>query len=176
MGNRIAFHETTGVAVDPTAHGVRISGNNIDSNGGLGIDLFSQVVGGVTQNDSGDPDDGGNALQNFPVLQAAVVSSAGRRNAGGTTVTGTLNSLPNSQFSLEFFSSPRCDSSGFGEGAIFLGSRTVTTDSSGNASFTATVAPAPAGSSITATATHLARGDTSEFSACQLATASEERQ
>ncbi len=143
----------------------RISGNSIDSNGGLGIDLVSESGGGVTPNDAGDGDDGGNGLQNFPVIQSAVVSS------GSTTVSGTLNSLPNSQFSLEFFSNPQCDPSGYGEGANFLGNVTVTTDASGNAAFQATVAPAPAGSSITATATHLSTGNTSEFSACQIATA-----
>lgn len=165
QGNRVAFNETTGVAVDFTAHGVRISGNSIDSNGTLGIDLFPSAGGaGVTLNDAGDGDDGGNGLQNFPVIQAASVSS------GGTTVSGNLNSLPNAQFFLEFFSNPQCDPSGHGEGASFLGSVTVTTDSAGNAPFQATVAAALTGSSITATATHLSSGNTSEFSACQIAT------
>ncbi|HEV2841525.1 MAG TPA: hypothetical protein VGW39_09395 [Chthoniobacterales bacterium] len=164
-GNRVAFNETTGVAVDFTAHGARISGNSINSNGTLGIDLFNGAGAGVTLNDAGDGDEGGNALQNFPVIQSASVGS------GTTQISGTLNSLPNTQFSLEFFSSPQCDPSGHGEGASFLGSVTVTTDSSGNAAFQATVAPASAGSSITATATQLSTGNTSEFSACQIATA-----
>jgi dockerin type I repeat protein len=166
QGNTIAFNETIGVAVDSTSRGIRISGNSIDSNGGLGIDLYSESGAGVTPNDSGDADDGGNGLQNFPVLQSAVVS------AGGTVVSGNLNSLPNSQFSLEFFASPQCDPSGFGEGRSFLGAAIVTTDSSGNAPFQVSVAPAPGGSFITATATQLSTGNTSEFSACQLATAS----
>jgi hypothetical protein len=166
-GNRIAFNETIGISVYSDADGIQISGNSIDSNGALGIDLFSESGGGgVTPNDPGDADDGGNGLQNFPVLQSAVVG------AGGTTVTGTLNSLPNSQFSLEFFASPQCDPSGFGEGATFLGSLTVTTDSSGNTPFQAVVSSAPVGSAITATATQLSTGNTSEFSACQTATGS----
>ncbi len=165
-GNTIAFNETIGVSVDFSSRGVRISGNSIDSNGGLGIDLIAQSGGGVTPNDLGDSDDGGNGLQNFPVIQSALTS------AGGTTVSGNLNSLPNSQFSLEFFASPQCDPSGFGEGASFLGSVTVTTDSAGNAPFQAGVAPTAVGSAITATATHLPTGQTSEFSACQLATGS----
>jgi hypothetical protein len=164
-GNRVAFNETIGVAIDSTARGVRISGNSIDSNGGLGIDLFSESGGGVTLNDSGDGDDGANRLQNYPVLQSAMTSS------GATTVSGTLNSSPNSQFSLEFFASPQCDASGFGEGANFLGAATVATDGSGNASFQISVAPAAVGSSVTATATRLSTDDTSEFSACQVVTA-----
>jgi hypothetical protein len=165
-GNKIAFNETIGVAVDVTAHGIRISANNIKSNGALGIDLFDESGAGVTPNDAGDGDDGGNGLQNFPVLQSANVVS------GGTVVAGTFNSLPNSQFSLEFFGNPQCDPSGFGEGARFLGSLTVTTNGSGNASFQTTVGRAAVGSSITATATDLSTGNTSEFSACQLATGS----
>ena len=162
--NRIAFNETIGVAVDVTARGITISANKIESNGALGIDLFNQSGAGVTPNDAGDGDNGGNGLQNFPVLQSANIVT------GGTVVTGTFNSLSNSQFSLEFFGNPQCDPSGFGEGARFLGSLTVTTNGSGNATFQMTVARAAVGSSITATATHLATGNTSEFSACELAT------
>ena len=87
-------------------------------------------------------------------------------------VNGTLNSLPNSQFSIEFFGSPQCDPSGFGEGNTFLGQLIVTTDAAGNASFKAKVAAVPAGSSVTATATHLQTMNTSEFSACTIATRS----
>ena len=152
------------MSVDVTARGITISANKIESNGDLGIDLFNQSGAGVTPNDPGDGDDGGNGLQNFPVLQSASVIT------GGTVVTGRLNSLPNSQFSLEFFGNPECDPSGFGEGARFLGSLTVTTNGSGIATFQTTVARTAVGSSITATATHLATGNTSEFSACELVT------
>lgn len=162
-GNRIAFSETHGVAINSTAQGIRISGNSIEANGTLGIDLYGQAGAGVTLNDAGDGDEGGNGLQNFPVLQSALV------DAGGSTISGSLNSLPNTEFRLEFFSSAQCDPSGHGEGAIFLGAHTVTTDASGNATFTAVVAPAAVGSSITATATQSATGNTSEFSACQIA-------
>ena len=165
-GNTIAFNETYGVGVGYTARGIRISGNSINSNGTLGIDLFGNSGAGVTPNDPGDADDGGNSLKNYPVLQSAAVSSS------GTTVTGTLNSLPNTQFSVEFFSSPQCDPSGFGEGATFLGSVTVTTDASGNAPFQAVVSSTTPGSSVTATAAQAATGNTSEFSACQLVTGS----
>jgi hypothetical protein len=46
-----------------------------------------------------------------------------------------------------------------------LGSDTVTTDATGNATFTSTLAaPVPIGELLTATATDLSAGDTSEFS------------
>ena len=157
------------VANDPTANN-RVSGNSIHSNiaafgnDGLGIDLNgsgneSDPTDGVTPNDPGDPDDGGNRLQNFPVL-TSVLSSG-----GSTIIAGTLNSMPNTTFSLEFFSNTGCDPSGNGEGETFIGSAPVTTNASGNASFTVTVPVNIGCKSVTATATDPA-GNTSEFSVC----------
>lgn len=138
----------------------RILGNSIDANSSLGIDLLGD---GVTPNDLGDSDTGPNNLQNFPVLSAAVTG------AGSTTVSGTLNSTASSPFHVEFFSSPACDSSGYGEGRNFVGSTEVTTDASGNASFAQPLTPTlSTGDQVTATATNTGTaGDTSEFSACR---------
>jgi hypothetical protein len=80
-------------------------------------------------------------------------------------VSGTLNSAAEASFRLEFFANAIGDSSGFGEGEQFLGSRSVLTDVEGNAAFSATFLEfVPVGASITATATD-ADGNTSEFSA-----------
>ena len=164
QGNLIAFNETWGVLVQAVVNRIRISGNSIHSNGGLGIDLmtFGSVPGayGPTPNDVGDADTGGNGLQNYPVVTAASGTSS------QTIVSGTLNSIPNATFALEFFASSSCDSSGFGEGAAFLGTINVTTNASGNATFNSTLpVGSTAGQAVTATATN-AQGDTSEFSAC----------
>ncbi|HEX8138372.1 MAG TPA: DUF4394 domain-containing protein [Pyrinomonadaceae bacterium] len=154
-GNRIAFNGS-GVGVDPGATGNSILGNSIFSQGGLGIDLNEDSV---TANDAGDLDGGGNNLQNYPILTSA--SSAG----GTTTITGTLNSTPSTAFRIEFFSNTAINPTGFGEGETFIGSTTVTTDASGNASFTASTGSATAtGLFITATATNNTTNDTSEFS------------
>jgi hypothetical protein len=132
-----------------------IKSNSIFSNGGLGIDLAPV---GVTPNDPGDGDSGANDLQNFPVLSSAESSSQ------GTKIEGTLNSTPNTAFTLEFFSNSACDPSGFGEGQQFLGSTSVTTGENGDAEFDVTFETiAPAGSFITSTASG---GPTSEFSQC----------
>ena len=55
-----------------------ILGNSIRDNGDLGIDLMPDgLVTGVTANDGlGDPDTGGNGLQNFPVLDAVAAVGA----------------------------------------------------------------------------------------------------
>jgi CSLREA domain-containing protein len=152
--NTIAFNRGHGVQVDGGT-GIRVSENMIFSNTGVGISLGS---GGVTPNDVGDADAGANNLQNFPVVTLAYLS-------GGTAVEGTLNSAATTAFTLEFFASGACDPSDHGEGAVFLGSATVTTDGAGDASFTEILATATAGQVVTATATDPS-GNTSGFSPC----------
>ncbi|MBC7929612.1 MAG: PD40 domain-containing protein, partial [Rubrivivax sp.] len=162
--NTIAFNGQDGVQIAGNAGtGNRVSANSIHSNGTsalhLGIDIQSD---GVTANDAGDPDIGGNNLQNFPVLTS--VASSG----GNTTIQGTLNSTAGTQFNIEFFSNPTCDASGSGEGKLFLGSTSVTTDGSGNAGINTTLngVSLAMGEFVTATAIDPAN-NTSEFSACQ---------
>ena len=158
--NVIAYNGAAGVAIgsDPsdTSAGNRVSGNSIHDNGGLGIDLAG---GGVTPNDPGDSDTGPNTLQNYPVLSSAVSDGI------STRVQGTLDSLPATTFTIEFFTSPSCDSSGNGEGQTFLGETSVTTDAFGKASFQVLAPSRSSNWVVTATATDPA-GNTSEFSAC----------
>ncbi|HLL74896.1 MAG TPA: carboxypeptidase regulatory-like domain-containing protein, partial [Pyrinomonadaceae bacterium] len=157
-GNVIANNAAHGIVVGSSSNGIAVRGNSIHSNTGLGIDLNDGVV---TANDAGDADTGGNNLQNFPVLTSATTS------AGTTTVAGTLDSTPNATFRVEFFSNPACDSSGNGEGQVFLGADAATTDGAGAASFSTPITfAATVGHVVTATATNTATGDTSEFSAC----------
>jgi hypothetical protein len=181
--NLIAFNGTDGVQVvgGPSAFAVgnRILSNSIFSNGGpaegaLGIDLdgigFSNPDGdGVTANDSDDTDTGPNTLQNFPVLTSATRSGLD----GSTTIEGALNSTASTTFTVQFFSNPSADPSNHGEGKTYLGQKSdVTTDPSGNASFTFTTQENVAlGHFVTATATRLDTStnpatptNTSEFS------------
>lgn len=174
-GNIIAFSGSTtccgrpfGVGVRVFGTGHRIRGNSIFSNAEIGINLEGGNEGSsgfrVTANDSCDADTGANNLQNFPVLTAA--TSAG----GSTVITGTLNSIASTAYSLDFFASPACDLSGNGEGRTHLGSATVNTDGSCNAPVNVTLPVGIAsGGVITATATD-AQGNTSEFSACRAVT------
>lgn len=161
-GNEIAGHLISGITVANTYSGVGITGNSIHDNGGLGIDLVTPGFQyGVTPNDPFDADTGGNGLLNFPVLTSA------NGDSSNTLIQGSLNSLANESFTLEFFASPTCDPTGFGQGTTYLGATTVTTDGAGNAAFSATLPVGVSdGSVITATTTQIATGSTSEFSAC----------
>lgn len=161
-GNTIAFNETRGVVVSGGIEGVTIQGNSIHSNGGLGIDLLTSTgAGGVTANDPGDADAGANGLQNFPVLTSA--------DSDGTSlqIAGSLNSAASRDFAVDFYTGAACDPSGNGQGRTYIGSVAVTTDASGDAPIAVSLpASAAAGDIVTATATEVATGNTSEFSAC----------
>jgi len=165
-GNTIAFNKLAGVAIDgeQTYTGVNnaVRGNSIFGNGKLGIDLQPVGVVGVTANDPGDTDSYANGGQNFPVLTSATT-------AGSTlTVNGLLNSEANQFYVIDFYANDAIDLTGLGEGKRYLGSISVQTDASGNATFTATLtATLGADKYISATATTTANapyGDTSEFS------------
>jgi parallel beta-helix repeat protein len=155
--NRIAFNGTWGVVVRDPSTSVNIVSNSIYSNGDRGIDLGGDSV---TANDTKDTDAGPNQLQNYPVLTGAFLS-------GGTlSVSGALNSAPSTTFLVQIFANDACDSiGGFGEGQIFLGSITVTTNGDGDATFSDTYAGVSAGQKITATARDPGL-NSSEFSAC----------
>ena len=161
QANTIASNSADGIWVEGSnATGNRLLRNSIYNNGGLGIDLGEDDV---TPNDAGDSDTGANGLQNFPILTSAA--------SGGsfTTVKGTLNSQPDTDYRLEFFfgDGGTCDPSGYGEGRYFLGTSLVTTDSGGNSAFTFGFDTAlGTGRPVVVTATDPA-GNTSEFSACR---------
>ena len=155
-GNAISNNGADGVSIS-SGTGNRVFSNFIFSNTGLGIYLFPE---GVTANDTDDPDTGANNLQNFPVITSAIRSNS----TNFTTISGTLNSNPSQNYTIQCFVAVP-DPSGNGEGQIPAGAdTTVTTDTGGDGSF-ACVSPVPqAGQTVTATATNTASGDTSEFS------------
>ena len=144
LGNIIAYNGSRGVSVsDGTnpAVGNAIRGNSIFSNDGPGISLSGNA----------------NNQQTFPVITSAI--SAG----GNVSIAGSLNSTASTMFHLEFFGNQAADGMGFFEGRRFLGSAEVTTDASGNASFSITLPYMTGSPKLTSTATDPA-GNTSEFS------------
>jgi titin len=128
--NLIALNGSSGVCIaDDTppstpATGNTVRGNSIYSNGALGISIGPGQIADV--NDPLDADTGPNYRQNYPII-AAVTSGV------TTRVWGTLNSVPNATFTLDFYASAAADPSGYGEGQRWLGSAVATTDPGGNA-------------------------------------------
>jgi len=155
-GNTIAYNGKNGVALTTSAGiGNGLSGNSIFENQALGIDLGDN---GVTPNDPDDNDAGPNNYQNFPVLTDA------QSIDGKTTIFGGLNTSGNNTYRIEFFLNNTADPSGYGEGAIYLGSTFVTVHGNGTESFTASF---PVSATYTQFITATAIGpfnDTSEFS------------
>jgi Right handed beta helix region len=151
--NVIAFNNGIGVRVEsPTAgfttFGDSILGNAIFENAGVGISLLAD----------------GNHLQLAPVIKSVVTSG------DMTTVTARLSgSAPNTSFRIELYSNPVCDPSGKGEGKDFVAARNIMTGATGAKKFAITTAALGPGLQLTETATNLANGDTSEFSACATA-------
>lgn len=145
-----------GVRIRDGSVGIRIQGNSIFGNAGLGIDLGTD---GVTPNDTGDNDSGANNLQNFPSLTAI-------NGNYKITITGNLNSLPNQIYTIDFYwNIDGGDPAGYGEGQFYIGSTNVKTDASGNVNFTCIFTNIiPVTGYISATATD-SMGNTSEFSA-----------
>lgn len=154
-GNVIAHNGGPGVAIAALSTRNTIRGNSIFANAGLGIDLS---IDGPTPNDPLDADTGGNLLQNFPVLSSATLT------ASQLIVTGSLDSTPSAAFTLDLYANSA-------SGQQFHGSQAVTTNATGQASFTLSLPlPAAANATITATATD-AQGNTSEFSTAIVAAA-----
>ncbi len=157
-GNTIAYNHVDGVTVADGA-GNAIRKNSIHDNGALGIDL---AANGQTANDPLDADSGPNQLQNGPAITAA----------DATSVDWELDTVPLSDYRLDFFASSACDPSGSGEGETYLDSISVTTDANGHIDgSTVTAIAAGAGMQVTMTATKTVGAgtsrSTSEFSPCR---------
>ncbi len=155
--NTIAYNAKGIVAGSGTARN-KFAKNSIHDNVGLGIDLGDD---GPTPNDPNDGDTGANELLNYPVL-----TGASRSATGQLTVIGSFDgALPDSQVDVDFYVTPACDGSGFGEGAIALGTLSLLSDGSGDAAFNVGPGYARPNMYVTATATD-ELGETSEFSQC----------
>ena len=154
--NVIAFNTSVGVDI-ASGTGNLIRGNQIFSNGALGIDL---EPAGSTPNDPGDADTGANGLQNFPVLTFLT-------NTGLPQVGVELNSTPNTTFSFDLYTSATCDSTGFRSAVTSVGFIGSTSDANGAVLLQHQLPASAEGQFLAGTASDL-QGNTSEFSACVL--------
>ncbi|MEM7252470.1 MAG: LamG-like jellyroll fold domain-containing protein, partial [Pseudomonadota bacterium] len=168
-GNVIAHNLSLGISVASNSEGNSFLGNRIYSNVDLGIDLVdgSDPASGVTPNDVGDSDSGANNLLNTPVLTSVVTDGA-----GSVEITGTLNAEAGTNYRIEFFASATADGSGHGEAERYLWFVNTLTDGSGDATFAASFGSTTvaAGEFVTAVATAIVGGDSSEFAMNVVAT------
>lgn len=128
--------------------GNSIRGNAIYGNGNHGITLNG---GSPVSNDNLDADTGANDFQNKP--RSVTLTECDNNQYRWAT----LNSTPNSTFTIDTYSLSASDPSGYGEGDMYVATHTLTTNSLGNGSVKSVN-----GSIIRHTATNAA-GSTSEF-------------
>ena len=152
-GNIIRSNGQDGVAIaQALSFENSLNQNSIFNNTGRGVALY----------------DNANNQQAFPTLNSAVLGGA--TNPSGVSISGVLNSMPNTTYRIEFFSNSVGDPSGHGEGEFFIGSTNVLTNSVGGVAFTASLTAAvPAGQIVTSKVMDPI-GNTSEYSANLLVT------
>lgn len=139
-----------------------ISKNSIARNA-FGIDL-GDTRDGHTANDALDGDSGPNGLQNHPVILSALDNLV-MNGTPKATITGTLASKANSSYTIELYLNKNCTGD-YTAAETYLITLPVTTDSSGNATFSTTLNNLYTGAgSISATATD-SQNNTSEVSNC----------
>lgn len=145
-----------------------ISQNSIYGNGALGIDV--DAAGENSNSHCQANVTGANNLQNAPVLTAGSGSTylsatatdpkgntsefSNTVAAGGSVLNalGTFDGLPGTTFTIEFFSSPSADASGYGQGETYLGSTTVTTPATCDSNLNTPLDPTQADLSVSLTA------------------------
>ena len=159
-GNVIA-NNIFGILVQSnTGIGNTFKSNLYYNNSEMAIDIDGDYT--PSGEDALDVDLGPNGTQNYPVITASYVT------ASQISMVGTFNSKANKTYTIQYYSNVTCNQSGNGEGKVLIGTQTLTTNSSGNAtinvSFSAVVV---VGSSITCLATD-DLNSTSEFSECVL--------
>jgi hypothetical protein len=139
---------------------------------GLGIDLVtgtdtSTVPGhglGPDEQAKTNPAPGVNGMQNYPVVTEAKAKNA------QISLKGTLQSAPNTTFTIEVYGNASCNPFKYGEGKYFLGAFAAQSNAKGELSFAKTYRAPSAVTDITATATSpltSTSGGTSEFSKCE---------
>lgn len=136
--NIIANNASDGVQMfDAFTMNNSVRGNSIYGNSGAGIALYTSA----------------NLSAPSPSLASAVLAT-------DTTISGSLTSLSNTTFQIDFYSSPAPPA----QGMIYLGTKSITTDASGSAAFSVNLpSHVPAGRIVTAAATD-ENGNTSGMS------------
>lgn len=153
------------VVTDNTWGGIRLEGgqnnavlgNRVYDNAEYNIDIIPNV--GPNLNDTLDIDQGPNKGQNYPEIVSATL------NGMNLQFAGKLRSRANTQYRVEYFQTPTCHTSGFGQGRSYIGHEVVMTSGAGEASLGFLGSSGQNSGYVTATATDPV-GNTSEYGNC----------
>jgi Domain of unknown function DUF11/FG-GAP-like repeat/Putative binding domain, N-terminal len=170
VGNTIQNNGGTGVRINSGVNNL-ISRNSIYQNGALGIELGT--AGKNLNTTCNATNTGPNNSQNAPVLTGSATTSAfytaTATDPNGNTsefsnavkvaltsgnmldLVGSFNSVASTTYTIEFFSSPTDDPSGYGQGQTYIGSTQVTTGTDCSAPVSSSSNPDDADLSITLT-------------------------
>jgi hypothetical protein len=164
--NRIAYNKSNGIKIterlrdstDVAGFKINIESNLIYSNGALGIELGDD--GTNTPNDLRDEDNGANERQNFPEFTSLT--------DGGKTIRGTLQSTPNTEFTIQVFYTPAANNLDFNSEGLpippqLIATLKALTNVNGLAEFVSNAQNSITGGSVNGTATD-PNGNTSEIS------------
>ncbi len=161
-GSRGYSGRTDGVEIERGTNNL-IAGNTISGFQRAGVLIWGtgSSANVISRNSMSANQDGGIRGDSLPAQPAVTGITV---DGGSTTISGTINGLPNTQNAIELFSS--LDDSGCFSAETYLGTTAVTTGASGAAAFQFTVTTAlPAGSIVTSTTTPLG-GSTSRYASC----------
>ena len=145
--NVIAGNGRNGVKITSSGNGWAnlVSGNSIFGNhvleNGLGIDLEYNPQDVDPTNNTDPATNYSNYGQNAPVVSTGAGAPWYDTATGNTVVDWTLDTSAGTPITLEFFASDAAGLSGNGEGQLYLGKTTITTDGSGHAAGVTPVTP-----------------------------------
>jgi hypothetical protein len=145
--NVIAGNGRNGVKITSSGNGWAnlVSGNAIFGNhtleNGLGIDLEYVAQGADPTNNTDPATNYSNYGQNAPVVSTGAGAPYYDTATGNTVVDWTLDTSAGTPITLEFFASDAAGFSGNGEGQVYLGKTTITTDGSGHAAGATPITP-----------------------------------
>ena len=141
--------------------GATVAGIDLNENTSVGGGYSPDTNIGPTPNDPLDADAGPNDYLNTPIISAASESAS-------TTAVDFNLDVPAGDYRIEFFSNNVADPSGYGQGETPIGFTTITSNGTGEQSFSASM-PGTGHTNIAATTTedygNDVLGSTSEFSA-----------
>ena len=164
QSNQIANTGGAGVSIASSAGtGTLVRSNRIFNTGndgaGLAIDIGTL---GQLANDASDIDTGANDGQNWPSITASADNMDGTRD-----ITVVLDSLASTSYQIDVYRSPSCAGGSRG-GDLYQSVLAVqdTSDGSGHLSISSTVSGSGGPAYLTAIATDLNTGSTSEISPC----------